>query len=260
MYRVFLCTGLAYQSHVDDIINIFKNETKRIHEIKATDLTNYADHNIETLMYIEILKWMQSEAPDDHVLILTDRLKPNDNITKLGKKISRLIDDDNDFIFLSNNRNMKDHDAILISPQGRDRFLGMNIEKNINRQMHNEFMNSNFMNFLSSESEPLDYFVMDPDNIQLNRRYENCIRDDPVIILPQFVPPPRFRISGLVWFIFIVMIVLLVAWALIKIGPGGHKTTKTDEELNKERRIPLRGETEFFEPLPLPIFDQKSSF
>lgn len=246
MYRVFLCTGLAYQSYAADINKLFENEVERVHEIKVTDLTNYANHNIETLMYIEILKWMQLEAFDDHVLILTDRLKPNNEITKLSKKIDKLVDDDIDFVFLSNNSNVKDHDAILISPQGREWILNNNIEKNLNRQLR--------------DADPLNYFIMDPDNIQLNRHYENCIKDDPIILLPQFVPPPRFRISGLVWFIFIVMIVLLVAWALIKIGPGGHKTTKTDEELIKEHHIPLRGETEFFEPLPLPFLDQNSPF
>lgn len=262
--QAFICTGLARKSHADKLIQYCQDWVAQFHEIKVTELTDYADHNVETLMYMKALRWMEKNAPDDFVMIMTDRVKLTSYAkAKLSDKLIRQLCWDSDINYLSLNGNDKDHDVMIISPRGRGKILGnvglpdgrlVHLDKNLNRQLHLECDNLN----ISANYVRQCFFILDPANSSIDRSYENYDKDDPIVILPQFVPPPQFRISGLVWFIFIVMIVLLLAWALIKIGPGGHKTTKTDEELAQERHIPLRGETEFFEPVP--IFDQFSPY
>lgn len=247
--EVFICTGLAHRSYIDDFS---QNWCDTVHEIDVTKLKKYVGHNIETLMYMEAL---QRCDPNNYCLILTDRFKLTDyGEVKLESKVEKMMSDDIiDIYYLSHAQNRKTHEVMLISPRGRSKILGdlglpdgriLKIEKNLQRQLDREAELDNFsVHFCLN-----DFFWLDPANIKINHQYENGCRKDPVVILPQIVPPPQFRISGLVWFIFIVFLVLIVAWAVIKIGPGGHKTTKSDEELSA--RIPLRGETEFFEPLP----------
>lgn len=262
---IFICTGLSHRSHADEIAQYVQSWCNEIHDVNVMKLSSYVGHTIETLLYIEALKQAESYNPDNFSLILTDRFKLTSyGKAKLENKLAKMIlDEDVDIHYLSNSEMEKTHEAMLISPEGRRKILGdlglsdgriFQTEKNLARQLHREIQAENFCAHFSLN----DFFVLDPANIKINHQYENDARNDPVVLLPQLVPPPQFRISGLVWFIFIVFIVLIVAWAVIKIGPGGHKTTKSDEELAQQHRIPLRGETQFFEPLP--YVDQLSPY
>ena len=53
-------------------------------------------------------------------------------------------------------------------------------------------------------------------SLSLSDEYEDLKCSD---YTPISTGPPNFQVSGLVWFLFVLLVVLIFAWVLISIGP-----------------------------------------
>jgi len=120
------------------------------------------------------------------------------------------------------------HEAILYMPSGRDMILGKRVmhnahyivpNDNLSQQLRDEIYASNIVAICTSPN----MFTFDIiNNAQRNEDYLKCNECLPVKLIDGEIEDNKagFTIPGFLFFLFITVIILIVAWAVWQLYPG----------------------------------------